>query len=558
MKWGWRARWEKSWRISTQEVQMPSPSHETYRKSVQTWVGKSRHDPDWVMAFERYAEAAQVLWHLDLEPARPILMQGYAENPRGGRPWDPVVLFRALLLSILVGQPKINKWVKDLKASRVLQVLCGIGMDGRPGAPGVGTFYDFMHRLNDGPNRRPCAHIERASDSERRRSASPQARQKPKDKDRAAVQTIRGRKALGARRPARTVTAQLVNVLNEQQVQPNPNDLLGRLSNILIEVAVKVSAEKGLLGEIEALPVSGDGSPLKTGGSRHGRRICDCPKQKRCDCPRRYSDPDANIGWDSHRERFFYGHHIYEIVASNKKHDLPVALRLDPASTSDFVAVLKSIEHLRKTCRDTNIATLAAVMLDAGHDGEEIYRYLIKHDMLPIIPLKISAPAYHPTRKKVALSRRGVPKCESGAEMVAWAQKRKESVVYVCPVKAGELDVCPQAPADFPRYRCRPVEKLAPTVTLRFKDNPRLCPPLPRNHKRFKKLMKLRSGSERSFSFKKQRFQLEQARHRRHSFWLIRLHLMAVLQHAMAWVSKEDPQAFVGELIGLEPDRVAA
>lgn len=44
---------------------------------------------------------------------------------------------------------------------------------------------------------------------------------------------------------------------------------------------------------------------------------------------------------------------------------------------------------------------------------------------------------------------------------------------------------------------------------------------------------------------KKPFFKLEDARHRRKSFWTIRLYLMAILQHAKAWVaellkSKED------------------
>jgi len=537
---------------------MPSSEHQAYREFLREWIRNHSHEPDVTESVDRFGESALVLWHLDLEPAKPILSQGYAQNPRGSKPRDPVILMRALLLSILVGQPKINKWVKELKASRVLQVLCGLGLDGRSGVPGVGTFYDFMHRLNDGPIRRPCAHLERPSDDERRRAGSPKTRQKPDDQERASMHTKKGRKELGARKPAQSVTGQLVSVLNEQQAQPNANDLLGRLSDILVEVAMKVSAEKGLLGEIEGLSASGDGSSLKSGGSRHGRRTCDCPKHKRCDCPRRYSDPDANIGWDSHREHFFFGHHLYEVVACSKKHDLPLALRLDPGSTSDFVASLKTIEHLRKTFRKTHIAKLEALMLDAGHDGEEIYRYLLDHEMLPIIPLKQAAPAFHPTRKNVALSRRGVPTCEAGAELVAWAQKGKERVVYVCPVKAGQLKFCPQAPDTYPEYRCRPVEKLAPTVTLPIKDNPRLCPPLPRNHKRFKKLMKLRSGSERSFSIKKQRFQLEQARHRRRSFWLIRLHLMAVLQHAMAWVSGEDALVFVQDQFGIVQNRKAA
>jgi hypothetical protein len=200
-------------------------------------------------------------------------------------------------------------------------------------------------------------------------------------------------------------------------------------------------------------------------------------------------------------------------------------------------------------------------MLDAGHDGEHIYRFLLHHNLVPLIPLKQPAPAFHPQRQELALSRRGVPTCEGGAEMVAWAQTGKpgkQSVVYVCPVKAGKLEHCPKAPAQDPSYLCRPLDKLAPTVTIKVDYDPRLCPPLARNHPRFKRLMKLRSGSERSFSVKKQRFLLEQARHRRQSFWLIRVHLIAVLQHAMAWVGKQDSRAFVHELCWAEPRLMAA
>jgi hypothetical protein len=558
MKGGWRTLGEISLKNQQPGVLMPSSRHEEYREFVQHWVGSRRNEPEVVAALARHAGALRVLWELDLEPARPILKQGYAKTPRGAKVRDPVIMLRALLLSLLVGQPKINKWVRDVKASRVLQVLGGIGLDGLDGVPGVGTFYDFMHRINNGPIRRSCSHIERPSDDERRRAASAKARQRPKAKDRRAMKSKQGRKELGKRRPAKNVTVELVSLLKEQKLEPNANDLLGRLSQVLIEVAVKVSAQKGLLGDLEALSVSGDGTPLKSGASRHGRRVCDCAKQKRCDCPRRYTDPDANIGWDSHRERFFFGHHLYEIVVCSKKHDLPLALRLDPGSTSDFVAVLKTVEHLRKSFSDSRLAKLKEVMLDAGHDGEEIYRFLIDHDIFPLIPLKQPAPPFHPTRKDIALSRRGVPQCEAGAEMVLWAKRGKQGAVYVCPVKAGQLELCPQAPPSSPSYRCRPVDKLAPTVTIKINDNPRLCPPLPRNHRRFARLMKLRSGSERSFSVKKQRFLLEQAGHCRRSFWLIRLHMIAVLQHALAWVAKEDALAFLRELCCSEPDRLAA
>ena len=93
---------------------MTSPEHESYRNFLVQWSQKHRGDPDVVAGLERYQEAMLVLWHLDLEQARPFLKQGYAENPRGGKPWDPITLLRVLLLSILVKRPQINAWVTQL------------------------------------------------------------------------------------------------------------------------------------------------------------------------------------------------------------------------------------------------------------------------------------------------------------------------------------------------------------------------------------------------------------------------------------------------------------
>jgi hypothetical protein len=59
-----------------------------------------------------------------------------------------LVVLRCPLLGALVGEPRINRWVPMLQASRVLRVLCGLPAEGD--CPGVGTFYDFLHRLHDG------------------------------------------------------------------------------------------------------------------------------------------------------------------------------------------------------------------------------------------------------------------------------------------------------------------------------------------------------------------------------------------------------------------------
>ena len=79
---------------------MPSSGHQSYREALQKWIREFSDDSDVRRTLERYAEAVLVLWHLDLEPARPILRRGYAQNPRGSKPRDPVIVLRALLLSI--------------------------------------------------------------------------------------------------------------------------------------------------------------------------------------------------------------------------------------------------------------------------------------------------------------------------------------------------------------------------------------------------------------------------------------------------------------------------
>jgi len=545
---------------------MPSPQHEAYRRHVLEWSREHSHEPGVAAALERHAEAVLVLWELDLAPARPFLRQGYADNSRGSDPWDPIIVLRCLLLALLVGQTSLNQWVQDLRACRVLRLLAGVLMERKPKrrrrGPGVGTFYDFLHRLHDGPSRRPCPHGTRPSEAERQRARAPKARKQTKH------QTKDERRRRKKRRPKNPVTAdsaidegvtaRLVQALKQSQTLPNPNDVLGRLSQILLEVAVKESARRGLLGDLQQLLVCGDGSALPTGANRHGKRTCDCPKKSRCDCPRIYSDPDANVGYDCHRDLFFFGHHMYEIVVSVQGHDLPLALRLDPASTSDFVAAPKTLEHLRKLLRDQSDMKLGAAIFDAGHDGKPLYKFVMRHDMTPVIPLSVPAPAHHPTRAEIQLSRRGVPLCPAGVELVRRGTNRKGGQIFACPVKARQLGRCPQAPEDSVGYSCAPLSQLGHTVVVKTTDDERLFPPIPRNHPRYRELMNLRSGCERSFSVKKKRFKLLAARHRRASFWLFRLHLMALLQHGLAWVAKKDAQGLVDHLLGRTHSRAAA
>jgi hypothetical protein len=547
---------------------MPSPEHQAYRERLLFWFRSHASEAGVAEQLERHRDAAAALWELDLEPARAVLMGCYAENPRGGKPWDPIIVLRCLLLMVLVVQTSINKWAADLAGNRILRVLAGLRED--EGRPGVGTFYDFFARLQDGPIRKTCEHQERPSEAERRRSRTPRAKP-PKapqpEPEPAAEGGKRGRKKrkkkakalVTAPASADAVTEKLVAELQAGAELANPNDLLERLGTILRAVAVQGSLVRGFLGDPTKLTVGGDGSPLRTGASRYGKRTCDHPKDERCDCPRIYEDPDARVGWDSHRKTYYYGHHFYEVSASAGGHDLPLAIRLDPGNASDYTQSLLTLDRFYKSlgtlARSVRIAHFIA---DRGHDAEPIYRYCLGHGSIPVIPLRGEAPATHPARPDLRLSPRGVPTCQADVEMAPWGSAGEHRKVFICPVKAGTLDRCPLAPPELQDWVCRPDQKWGPSVAVNAALNPRLCPPIPRNSPQFQELMNLRSGTERSNSVKKEAFKLEAARHRRASFWLTRLHLIAVLQHARVWVAAGAAKVLVDHLLGREPASQAA
>ncbi|MBI4872849.1 MAG: hypothetical protein HY814_14950 [Candidatus Riflebacteria bacterium] len=538
------------------ELAVPTPQHQRYLDFVSSRIFSHRDDPALAEEVKARGQAILVLFSLDLGPARPILDRCYAKNKRGSDPWDPVILLRALLLSILIGQPSLNRFVPQLRGSRLLPLLAGIRGSRRPG---VGTLYDFLHRLRDGPVRRSCEHRERPSELGRRRSEAPRPKQQRPERKKKR----KGRRKKGDQDQVpedSSATAASVAKLEAAKDLANPEDLMTRLGELLLEVGVRESAERGLLGDdVSEILLCGDGSALVTGASRQGRKVCSCDKKTKCDCDRVYSDPDARFGWDDYRKTFFFGHHFCEFLVSSQGQDLPLVIRLGPGNTTDFTISPEAYDFLLKELRHRDWGlSIATVIRDKGHDGLRNYRYPLSQGTVPVIPLAKDAPALHPRRPDLSLSPRGVPLCEGGAELAPPGSAGPDRRLFVCPVKAGWLERCPKAPAEDPDWVCRPGQLLGPVVNLSVSANPRLCPPIPRNSERHKELMKLRSGCERSNSVKKGPFKPEQARHQRWSFRAIRLHLMALLQHAKAWVAGEEAQELVNHLLGVEELKQAA
>lgn len=159
-----------------------------------------------------------------------------------------------------------------------------------------------------------------------------------------------------------------------------PSLILHKIFNAVI---VSQSVEKGILPQ--EIHVAVDGSPFETTSNSYGTRECECRKKGiyRCDCPHRYSDPYANWGWDSSRNRYFYGRNLYTLTYVNGKYELPVYVRFGQGIRHDaplsMFATAESIELFHQLN-----AKVTIWVGDSAHDSYAIYSLLV--DDYNIVP----------------------------------------------------------------------------------------------------------------------------------------------------------------------------
>jgi hypothetical protein len=442
---------------------------------------------------EPYSDLILSLFLLDLEPLRPQLQAFYHPKPRGTLPRDPIQMFRSLLCMVLSGQTlSFTKWVTILRSQPLFAALSGF----EDGTPGIGTFYDFSRRL-----------FPETTDSIIR-----QAIFKPEDSDKD--------------RPPRTgIVQRLVTKALDNLDKPLPPFPALRL-NLLLKPIVLRSDQLGLLSSAEAIDLAGDGTKFKTGARSSGRKLCDCRKQGiyRCDCPRLYTDRFASWGWDSYRECFVYGHAFYELTAASSPFDLPIFLLPAQAKEHDSVNGVKALDRASKLYPELSFASFIG---DSAHDNYPTYDLLGARSITPIIALNERHTGYYQLNGRFTTDKSGVPVCPKGETMVAGG---------FCPDRCRMKWRCPRA-----AHHCAKSCQCSPSAYGRVfytkpADDPRLFTHPPRGSRAWKEAYKDRTSAERSHKRKKIDFHLEQARVRSRRQWAVRIFLIAICQHALAWV----------------------
>lgn len=443
-----------------------------------------------------YADILEKVYILNLDALIALVENRYAKT---GRPSHNQPEILRALVAMCHYKESITKFVKRLKSHPVLAIVCGFEPDS---VPGVGTFYDYLDRfwLMEEP-----AKITR--EPLKKRDKKPKSGEKLPDANPSLVSGL------------------VQKILSRQPLEERPEKLLQK---ILTECAVKPSLKLELCGDRRKLSFAGDGAPLATGASHRGKSTCSCKEQGifRCSCPRQYTGPTANWGWDSYHEQWFYGHTLYCITAAGSHNDLPLLIHLTQASKHDSGTFVNAYSHLREIYGDLTFAT---ALLDSAHDSYDIYRMLLSHGIEPFIDLNKRKTGIR-SCSAVEVSVNGIPVCVGGLEMVHHGMdKKRQRIKWRCPMHR-ELDSCPH-------MKDCSSSSYGRVFYTKMQDDFRLFTKTPRRSEVWKKTYARRTSVERTFKRILVDYRIESLRFRAEKRWFWAASLAAMNQHLDAQVA---------------------
>lgn len=235
-----------------------------------------------------------------------------------------------------------------------------------------------------------------------------------------------------------------------------------------------------------------------------------------CNHLRVFSQPDCDSGWDSSREKYFNGYHLYIINACDSPYDLPLYPRLHPASCHDSVSfVLSSVEFSQRF----TLGTFDKILLDAAHDAEVIYQLIDHQNQEPIIDLNKRGKKSIDAGSGIQISPEGIPICPKGDKMKPNGfDKSQNRQKWRCSRACG----CSST-------------KYGRTFHTHSKDNLRLFPKTCRETEQWKTIYKRRTSIERSNKREKIDYHFELGYHRSTMMWYIRIYGIMMCQHIDAW-----------------------
>ncbi|NMP22773.1 transposase [Sulfobacillus harzensis] len=425
----------------------------------------------------------------------------YASD-RGRPARDPFQLLRALALMTVRQIPSLVDGVAMLRQSVWLCHLCG--WESPREVPAVSTFYGFLRRMY--PEERPRHGAMRRSSGRR-------------------LKLKRGQKMPTRRPGAIGRVATRVQREAKRGRRAAPGDLWDRF----LADTSRESVDRGVLPPVWDLAV--DGSPIESGASSFGAKRCTC-STRGCGCLRYFSDPMALVGWDSHRNRYYFGYDpsamvVVNTVPGQPSHPLIVSFALHPANRHDGVALPDLLVKTQGLYATPTIA-MHHLIGDAAYDVQALWDLTRQRGLIPAFapgqPLEPPHVSDEATAAGITLSDTHQPICRDARPMPRMGQPRPGVMVYGCPLRKKSALPCPN-----------PCDKAMKTVTVNGRGSRYTDSGVPYGTPEWTTLYNERTGVERAFSLWTAHG-IKAAHHRRPYLWYARLALAAIVSHHEAWV----------------------
>lgn len=459
-------------------------SHQQYQKFVENSLNKLFILTNQHSTILENQNLILKFWNADFYSLIPILKPLYSSSK--GRPSkDIVALFRFLLLMAEVGEASIPQWVKTLRSHPFYAIISGFvpqclyTSSYKPlfnSLPGIGTFYDFMNKLI-------------RSDKLYHKSKLKKIKRKPKKKQ---------KKNHKANEPKSTLTERIVKRVLKYDNSKLPDSFESNLNTILKSVFVSPSLKSGLLGDVNKFNIAADGTILSSHTSPFGKKVCNCkllPGQK-CDCKRKFTDPDAAWGWDSYHEVYVFGHGFHTFTACSSKYDLPMHIKSVSAARHDAITGIYHLKEFVDSYPDIKIYSAA---YDSAYDFNYFYLLNEHYGIAPVIELNKRSLSSKPNSSNllVAINDNGIhfaKKC--GKQLRNWGIIKKSfRRNWLFPAQCDNCNGC-----DI---------KSCNSYYQPLKANPRYSTRILRNSDQWKHIYKRRTTTERVWDRIKNDFNAE-------------------------------------------------
>lgn len=459
------------------------------------------------------------LMSLNLDPVGDYLSMFY--SPTGRPAENQAQILRSFILFAMLfnrtdARLSLTSWVRDVLPKNLLYISL-IGCSCVQDLPPIGSYYDFMNRLWNADRDVYC-----------RSSVLPAGKNGKKPK-----KVIGPDGKLIESEPEIFAAKDLVDrILKGEDVSCTAQ---GILQDVFCLAAVLPSINNGVIPG-NCLTVSGDGTAVAVHASPYGKKTRSPKNIPDGACPdtfRHYSDPDAQWGWDSHENCWYFGHTLYMLCCRNPllKAEVPLLMNFTSAKRHDSINFLFAIDALG---RHGAGLSPTSICLDSAHDNLPTYRLLEHWDINALIDINKRGGSENGLPTGISLDKEAKPLCPAGFRMCSWGyDKNKDAHKFRCPLACGKVKECPCS------GECSK-SSYGRTVYIRNGSDLRFYPRIPRDSEQYKSIYNERSACERVNNRVLNDYHLQDLKIHgtdHYSFWTM---IIGICLHLDAWYKMQN------------------